>query len=105
MTKRSNRQCTVEMAKWKNALVLHDRIVETPLALGTDYQDCRLNDNVLYVNDRVVENVATGVISSDVNQDDAVIAVHDALWRAIEFNRFMCRIFSYKRANDLRKKA
>ena len=87
--------CSIQMAKWKNALVFHDRIRESVSAIGSDYQDARIEENVLTTNDCVVVNVALGEVDSDLAQSNAVLLIQDALIDVIEFQRFMGRIFSF----------
>ena len=83
MTQRANRQCSVEMAKWKNALVMYDRLVPETLTMP-EYEDCRPSENVLTVNDRTVGNVACGMISSQINQVDATRIARDFILRMVE---------------------
>ena len=78
MSQRARKQCTVEMAKWKNALVFHDRVRESVSAIGSDYQDARIEENVLTTSDCVVGNVSIGTIESQVCQANSVIVVRDA---------------------------
>ena len=99
MSKRkAHKLCSIQMAKWKNALVFHDRIRESVNAIGSDYQDARIEENVLTTNDCVVGNVSMGTIESQVCQANSVIVARDAMNKAsedsAEFGRFVNRIFS-----------
>lgn len=114
MSNKSARQCSVEMAKWKNALVMYDPVAATISgdempdriqAVGNhllsssshtscqqnDYDACRPSENVLGVNDRVVGNVSTGIVSSQINQCNASYVVRGVLIGMMAYGKFMGR--------------
>lgn len=86
-SRKVHKLCSVEMAKWKNALSMYD-IIRTD-AVPAPVADCfyaRPSLNLLTDADRMVGNVACGLISSQVAQSNAVLVVRDFLERMMGQN-------------------
>lgn len=99
MSQRAQRQCSIEMAKWKNALQFYDLIrTDAVPAPGADCFDARPSMSLLTDADRTVGNVACGLISSQIAQGNAVMVVRDCIYSMQGYGRFMSRVFSEKRA-------
>lgn len=81
-SRKIHKLCSVEVAKWKNALQFYDFIrTDAVPVVGIDCGDARPSHSLLTDADRTVGNVACGLLSSQIAQGNAVLVVRDFLER------------------------